>query len=99
MAAPKPMTAAELVLHPEYTHITWDLQPTKEGKAVVAIGRGGPINIAYEIHGHGNRHLVVRYVSFVLQNKGDKRAARLNTSSPVFSARQEFVIIGSLCAI
>jgi len=67
MAAPKPMTAAELILHPEYTHITWDLQPAEEGKAAVAIGRGGPINIAYEIHGHGNRHLVVRYVSFVLR--------------------------------
>ncbi|OCL06805.1 alpha/beta-hydrolase [Glonium stellatum] len=58
MAVPKPMTAAELVLHPEYPHITWDLQPAKKGKAVVATGRGGPINIAYEIHGHGSRHLV-----------------------------------------
>ena len=67
------MTAAELVLYPEYTHITWDLQPAKEGKAVVAISRGGPINIAYEIHGHGNRHLVVRYMSLSFCDKREIR--------------------------
>ncbi|KAH6858629.1 Alpha/Beta hydrolase protein [Alternaria alternata] len=53
-----PMTAEELSNHPEYPHTIWDLKPEKKGKAVVAKDRGGPLNIAYEIHGHGDRHLV-----------------------------------------
>lgn len=53
------MTAEELLKHPEYNHTIWDLKPEKQGKAAVAKDRGGPINIAYEVHGHGNRHLVV----------------------------------------
>ncbi|OCK75745.1 alpha/beta-hydrolase [Lepidopterella palustris CBS 459.81] len=53
-----PMTTAALVQHPEYKHIVWDLQPTEQGKASVGQGRGGPFNISYEVHGHGNRHLV-----------------------------------------
>lgn len=59
MAAPRPMTPDELLKHPEYDHTIWDLTPSQKGKAVVAKGRGGPINVAYEIHGHGPRHLVV----------------------------------------
>lgn len=54
-----PMTAAELLEHPEYPHVTWPLKPEKEGKVLVADGRGGPFNIAYEVHGHGPIHLVV----------------------------------------
>jgi hypothetical protein len=48
-----------LLKHPEYAHTIWDLTPAQKGKAVVANARGGPINIAYEVHGHGDRHLVV----------------------------------------
>jgi hypothetical protein len=58
--APKPMRADELLKHPEYEHTIWDLKPTKAGKVAVAQGRGGPLNIAYEVHGHGSIHLVVR---------------------------------------
>jgi hypothetical protein len=60
MAEQRPMTPDELQQHPEYNHIIWDLKPSQKGKIAVAKNRGGPINIAYEVHGHGNRHLVVR---------------------------------------
>ena len=54
-----PLTAAEIVQHPEYEHVTWDLTPSKKGKVAVANGRGGPVNIAYEVHGRGSIHIVV----------------------------------------
>jgi hypothetical protein len=54
-----PLTVEELEKHPEYPHTIWDLKPEKQGKVAVAKDRGGPLQIAYEIHGHGNRHLVV----------------------------------------
>jgi hypothetical protein len=59
MATQRPMTASELLDHPEYQHTVWPLKPAQSGKLPVALGRGGPINIAYEVHGHGPRHLVV----------------------------------------
>ena len=45
--------------HPEFEHVTWALKPAKKGKVDVAKGRGGPIQIAYEIHGNGPTKLVV----------------------------------------
>ncbi|KAA6407085.1 MAG: hypothetical protein FRX48_09151 [Lasallia pustulata] len=53
-----PLTAAEIVQHPEFEHVTWDLKPSKKGKVAVANGRGGPINISYEVHGEGPKHIV-----------------------------------------
>ncbi|KAI9816458.1 MAG: hypothetical protein M1827_001590 [Pycnora praestabilis] len=53
-----PLTAAELVQHPEFEHVTWDLKPAQKGKVEVAKGRGGPFDIAYEVHGTGPLHLV-----------------------------------------
>ena len=53
------LTAEEIVKHPEFEHVVWDLKPAKKGKAVVAEERGGPIRIAYEIHGNGSTKLVV----------------------------------------
>ncbi|KAI9795196.1 MAG: hypothetical protein M1816_000218 [Peltula sp. TS41687] len=53
-----PLTAAELIAHPQYHYVFYDLQPTKKGKVAVGQGRGGPFNIAYEVHGHGPIHLV-----------------------------------------
>ncbi|KAH5171115.1 hypothetical protein HBH77_225880 [Parastagonospora nodorum] len=53
-----PLTPEELQQHPEYNHTIWHLKPTKKGKVPVAQGRGGPIDIAYEVHGSGDRHLV-----------------------------------------
>lgn len=66
-----PMTAAELKQHPEYNHTIWHLKPEKKDKIAVANDRGGPINIAYEVHGTGDRHLVVSlplYLGFIRCN-------------------------------
>lgn len=54
-----PLTAAEIQSHPEYPHVCWDLKPTKKDSIDVAAGRGGPLKLAYEIHGHGPRKIVV----------------------------------------
>jgi hypothetical protein len=61
-----PLTAEELLQHPEYPHTKWELKAEKEGKVPVAKDRGGPINIAYEVHGHGDRHLVVSSPTFCI---------------------------------
>lgn len=53
------MLAADVVKHPEYETVVWDLQPAKSGIVAVAKDRGGPINIAYEVHGTGPVKLVV----------------------------------------
>lgn len=60
-----PLTAEELQQHPEYEHTVWNLKPDRRGKAVVAKDRGGPINIAYEVHGHGDRKIVVSMLLLV----------------------------------
>ncbi|KAF2125678.1 alpha/beta-hydrolase [Dothidotthia symphoricarpi CBS 119687] len=52
------LTAEELLKHPEYNHTVWVLKPEKQDKVAVAKDRGGPINISYEVHGHGDRHIV-----------------------------------------
>ena len=54
-----PLTAAEIIEHPAFEHVIRDLRPTKKGKVSVAKGRGGPFNIAYEVHGFGSNHIVV----------------------------------------
>lgn len=61
-----PLTAQELQEHPEYEHTIWKLKPSLQGKVAVAKDRGGPFNIAYEVHGHGDRKLVVskRFLRF-----------------------------------
>jgi hypothetical protein len=54
------MTISQLLQHPEFPHVHWNLQPQQSGKIEVAKGRrGGPFNLWYEIHGHGPIHLVV----------------------------------------
>ena len=54
-----PLTAAELIQHPAFPDVIWDLKPTTKGKCAVAASRGGPFNIAYEIHGSGPIRTVV----------------------------------------
>ncbi|KIW13055.1 hypothetical protein PV08_08242 [Exophiala spinifera] len=54
-----PLTAAEVLAHPAYNTVHWDLPPAKQGKCAVANGRaGGPFNINYEVHGTGDVKLV-----------------------------------------
>ena len=53
-----PMTVEELKKHPEFPHVRYDLTPNRKGTISVAKGRGGPLDIAYEVHGHGPKHLV-----------------------------------------
>lgn len=61
----RPLTAAEIEAHPEYPHVYWDLKPTKKDSIDVAKGRGGPLKLAYEVHGHGPRKIVVCYSDFM----------------------------------
>ncbi|WYZ43919.1 hypothetical protein EsH8_VII_000355 [Colletotrichum jinshuiense] len=51
--APVFPTSEETIKHPSYTSVIWNLEPDREGKCPVAKDRGGPFNIAWEIHGHG----------------------------------------------
>ena len=53
------LKAAEILAHPEFGKVPWEGKATKEGFVKVAKGRGGPIPIAYEIHGTGPNKLVV----------------------------------------
>ena len=51
--------------HPEFPYITWDLKPQSKGTLSVAKNRGGPLDIAWEVHGEGENKMVVS-VSFFL---------------------------------
>jgi hypothetical protein len=53
------LTAKEIFAHPEFGKVPWEGKPTKEGFVDVANGRGGPISIAYEVHGTGPNKIVV----------------------------------------
>ena len=55
----RPLTAAEVQAHPEFPYITWDLKPQSQGKLSVAKTRGGPLDIAWEVHGEGENKMVV----------------------------------------
>lgn len=55
-----PLTTAEIDQHPAFKTVIWHLKPTEKGKCPVARGRGGPDDIAYEIHGTGPITIVVR---------------------------------------
>ncbi|KAK5992497.1 Ribophorin II [Cladobotryum mycophilum] len=46
-------TVEETLSHPAYESALWDLQPDQKGLLAVANGRGGPLNIEWEIHGTG----------------------------------------------
>lgn len=49
----------ETLNHPAYPGAKWDLIPDSQGKASVAKDRSGPIDIAWQIHGHGPIKIVV----------------------------------------
>ncbi|KAK4197397.1 putative abhydrolase [Triangularia verruculosa] len=51
-------TVAETLQHPAFPTAIWNLEPDRAGLCPVAEGRGGPLNINYEIHGTGPIKLV-----------------------------------------
>lgn len=51
----------ETLKHPAYPATVWALEPHSKGKTVAAKDRGGPVSIAWEIHGDGPVKLVVRF--------------------------------------
>jgi len=55
----KQLSSEEILKHPEYPHVNWNLKPDKREKIDVADGRGGPFKLAYELHGQGSRKIVV----------------------------------------
>lgn len=59
----RPLSAAEVEAHPEFPYITWDLKPKSMGKLSVAKNRGGPLDIAWEVHGEGENKMVVSIFS------------------------------------
>lgn len=48
-----------IVRHPAFPGTIWNLEPRQSGLLPVAWDRGGPINISWEIHGHGKIKIVV----------------------------------------
>lgn len=57
-----PLKAAEIIAHPAFKTVEWDLKPSKDGFADVARGRpGGPFKLKWEVHGQGPVKLVVSF--------------------------------------
>lgn len=70
----KQLSAEEVLQHPEYPHVNWKLSYEKRERIDVAAGRGGPFKIAYELHGHGPRKIVVRLAPDLAQAGPDSFA-------------------------
>ncbi|KLU88662.1 hypothetical protein MAPG_07647 [Magnaporthiopsis poae ATCC 64411] len=51
-------TIEQVLEHPAYPSSIWRLVPTRSGRLPVAEGRGGPLNISWEIHGSGPTKVV-----------------------------------------
>ena len=49
----------DTIKHPAYPTTIWALEPDKKGVIPAAVGRGGPINISWEIHGRGPIKMIV----------------------------------------
>ncbi|KAK3113489.1 hypothetical protein LTR53_009167 [Teratosphaeriaceae sp. CCFEE 6253] len=54
------LSVEQVLSHPEFPHVNWDLKPDSKEQIDVAAGRGGPFKLSYEVHGHGPRKIVVR---------------------------------------
>lgn len=62
-----PPTVEETLNHPAYSSTIWALEPHSKGKCEVGKGRpGGPLKIAWEIHGEGPTKVAVRFHSFFI---------------------------------
>ncbi|RPA85921.1 alpha/beta-hydrolase [Ascobolus immersus RN42] len=53
-----PLSVAEIRSHPAFKDPETYLEPTSKGDVPVATSRDGPVNLSYEIHGHGPIKLV-----------------------------------------
>jgi hypothetical protein len=62
------LTAQEIISHPEFAYVNWNLAPTRKERIPIGRGRGGPFRIAYEIHGSGPIHTVVGLPRTALNN-------------------------------
>ncbi|KAK3937197.1 Alpha/Beta hydrolase protein [Diplogelasinospora grovesii] len=51
--SPKMPTVTEVLQHPAFPGIVWNLIPDRSGLLPVAEGRGGPFKISWEVHGEG----------------------------------------------
>ena len=49
----------EVAQLPAFATTYWELEPHQKGVLPVATGRGGPLNISWEVHGDGPRKLIV----------------------------------------
>jgi hypothetical protein len=58
-------TVEETLNHPAYPSTVWDLQPDRKGKASVAKDRGGPVELAWELHGTGPIKMIVSITFFL----------------------------------
>lgn len=52
-------SAEETLNHPAFPTTVWNLVPDSKGVVAAAKGRGGPVNITWEIHGTGPTKLLV----------------------------------------
>ncbi|KAM0255086.1 hypothetical protein ACHAQJ_006087 [Trichoderma viride] len=52
-------SAEETLGHPAFPSAIWALEPHRKGKVEAAKGRGGPVKIAWEIHGEGPTKVVL----------------------------------------
>ncbi|TKA61158.1 hypothetical protein B0A55_11568 [Friedmanniomyces simplex] len=52
------LSVDEVLQHPEFPHVNWDLKPDRKERIDVAAGRGGPFKLSYELHGHGAKKII-----------------------------------------
>lgn len=54
------LKASEIIAHPAYDTVEWDLPPSQQGYCEVAKKRaGGPFKLYWEVHGEGDIKCVV----------------------------------------
>lgn len=65
----------EILALPEFPHVVWNLTPDQSGRLPVAVNRGGPVNIEWEVHGRGDIKLIVCYLTMdFLRSRAGLRA-------------------------
>lgn len=75
-------TLDETENHPAFLGAKWNLIPDRAGKATVAKDRSGPIDIAWQIHGHGPIKIVVSCVHHLTQGDHFGRQELLGNEIP-----------------